>query len=292
MLSTTSASDSGTTEHPARLLPALGRVLRAPVLVLVLWLLQLFVAKLMALAPRVAASASMGPWRWFVDDHRLRAIAELFADNPGVVASLAFNTLASAILAVVFWLVAAPALIVRLSGDRAQRGPSALIGACGRQLGPMITQSAYGLLFRGLWTGLALIPLTFLGPWAVPLAVVIASFPVLVLDRARVAVVLEGARPYHPMTFLRAVGQIARRPRWWLGGAVIDTLKIGIGVAALGLVISAKLDGSAGLWIARGAGLVAVLAGMWRIAVAVEASPAGHQAQQPRPDSPEADAAS
>ena len=90
---------------------------------------------------------------------------------------------------------------------------------------------------------------------------------VLVLDRARTAVVLEEARPYHPMTFLRAIVDVARRPLWWLSGALIDTAKNAVGIAALLFIVSHDL-GAAGIWIARLAGLLALMLGMWRVSLA------------------------
>ena len=247
-----------------RPLAALGRVLRAPALIALLWVLQLALAKLAAMAPRAAATAAMGDWRWFDDGHRMRALVELFADNPAVIAAVVGSLMSTTIIAAVFSVVTAPAIIARLD---ARRRFTELCGSCARYLGPMLAQSGYGLIFRALCTGLAVLPATLIGPGALPLFFLFAAFPVLVLDRARTAVVLEEARAYHPMTFLRAIVDVARRPLWWLSGALIDTAKNAVGIAALLFIVSHDL-GAAGIWIARLAGLLALMLGMWRVSLA------------------------
>lgn len=256
--------DAKTPIPRCRPLPALGRVLRAPALIALLWLLQLALAKLAAMAPRAAATAAMGEWRWFDDGHRLRALIELFADNPAVIAAVVASLMSTSILAAVFSVVTAPAIIARLD---ARRRFTELCGACARHLGPMLVQSGYGLIFRAACTALALLPTKLIGPGGLPLLFLFATFPVLVLDRARTAVVLEEARPYHPMTFLRAIVDVARRPLWWFSGALIDTAKIAVGIAALLFIIGHDL-GAGGIWIARLAGLLALMLGMWRVSLA------------------------
>jgi hypothetical protein len=245
---------------------ALLRVLRAPGFVLGLWVAQLSFAKLLAAPTRAAAAAGMRGNTWFNDGHRLRAMAELLIQEPSVAATIVAALSASAILAGVFSVVAAPVILTRLGGDRSLSG---MLGAAGAKLPAMLVQTGYGLVFRALCTGLAAIPAMLLGGGGVPLVLLLGSFPILVLDRARAAVVLEGERPYHPKTFLRALVFVGKRPLWWLAGTVIEALKLGVAVAALMLVISA--DGLASdIWVARGAGLLALLLGLWRISLAVQ----------------------
>jgi hypothetical protein len=145
-----------------------------------------------------------------------------------------------------------------------------LLGTAASKLAPVLVQTAYGLIFRALCTGLAVLPAMLLGPSSVALVLLVGSFPILVLDRARAAVVLEGERPYHPKTFLRAVIHVAKRPLWWLSGTLIEAAKISVGIAALMLVF--KTDGAGGIWIARAAGLVAVMLGLWRVSLAIQPS--------------------
>ncbi|MFO7562018.1 MAG: hypothetical protein R6X02_05200 [Enhygromyxa sp.] len=241
---------------------ALGRVIRAPGFVLLLWLAQLLLAKLLAGPVRAAAQAGMRGHTWFDDGHRLRAVAELLVDEPAIMATLSSALSAGAIVAGLFSVVAAPAMLTRLAGERSA---AAVLGAVGARLPAMLVQTGYGLVFRAICTGLAAIPATLLGAGGVPLVLLIASFPILVLDRARAAVVLEDERPYHPKTFLRALVHVGKRPLWWVSGTILEALKIGVGVVALLLVI--QLGG--GIWLARGAGLLAVALGLWRVALAV-----------------------
>jgi hypothetical protein len=85
-----------------------------------------------------------------------------------------------------------------------------------------------------------------------------------------VAVILDGERRFHPMTFLRAIGHVAKRPLWWLVGSAIEAAKLGLAIGALVLVIQAG-PSTSGIWVARAAGLATLILGLWRVALAVEA---------------------
>lgn len=255
---------------------ALARVLRAPAFVLGLWLAQLLTAKLLAAPSRSAAQASMRGHAWFDDGHRLRAVIELFSDQPSVIATITTALTASAILGGLFSVIAAPVILVRLAGVRSW---SKLLGAAAAKLPAVLAQTGYGLIFRALCTGLAAVPATLLGAGGVPLVLLLGSFPIFVIDRARAAVVLEGERPYHPKTFLRAIVHVAKRPLWWASGTVIEALKIAVGVAALMLVIQAA---PGGIWWARAAGLLAVIFGLWRVSLAIRVDRSADEAADHR----------
>jgi hypothetical protein len=244
---------------------ALERVIRAPLFVLALWLAQILVAKLLAAPTRAAAQAGMRGNTWFDDGHRLRAIAELLVDEPAIMATITAALGAGALVAGLFSVIAAPAILTRLAGERSL---ASMLAAVGSKLPAMLVQTGYGLVFRAVCTGLAAIPAALLGAGGAPLVLLIASFPILVLDRARAAVVLESERPYHPKTFLRAIVHVGRRPLWWVSGAMIEAIKIGVGVAALMLVIQPEWLGG-NLWLARVAGLLAVALGLWRVSLAI-----------------------
>ncbi len=245
---------------------ALLRVVRAPAFVLLLWAAQLGFAKLLAGPARRAAELSMRGGAWFDDGHRLRAVIELLVHEPAIAAAIVAALSASAILAGIFSVIAAPAILTRLAGERSG---AVVLAASASALPAMLVQTGYGLVFRALCTGLAAIPAATLGLGAAPLVLLIASFPILVLDRARAAVVLDEDRPYHPKTFLRAIVHVGRRPLWWLSGTILETLKIGVGIAALLLVIQADFAGGS-VWLARVAGLLALVLGLWRVGLAVD----------------------
>lgn len=255
-----------------RPMAALTRVLAAPGFVLMLWALQLLFGRMFGRAAAVSAAAAMRGATWVDDGHRLRGLAEMIAEEPSTLAVLGVTLGASAILAAAFSVVAAPAILTRLSGERSWAEAAA---ASLRHLPAMLVQTIYGLILRGLGGALAAIPLALMGAWGLPLALLFVGFPVLVLDRARVAVVLDGERPYHPMTFLRSIAAVARRPIWWLGGSLLDALKVGVGIAALLWVISAG-SGAGAIWLARLAGLVGLLFGLWRVALAVDSREGAH----------------
>lgn len=257
--------------RPARLRPAraLGRVVRAPGLLLALWLGQLVLAWLLAFPVRMVGEATRGQYTWFDDGHRLRALAELLIDDGAVAGAIAASLASSGMLALVFAIVVTPAAITRL------KGPASLaeLGhATGHQLVPMLVQTLYALVPRALFGGLAALALSLAGPPGLLLAGLLVAIPTLALDRARVAVVLEGQRRLHPMTHLRALAHVLRRPLWLITGALLDGLQVLVGVAALILVISPTgvAMGVGALWIARVAGLLAMTLGLWRIALAVD----------------------
>jgi len=257
---TTTTSTPPSRTRPGR---ALLRVLSAPAFVLILWVAQLSVAKLLASPARGAAKAGMRG-SWFADGHRLRAVAELLIDEPSIVAVVIAAAGASALIGGVFSIVAAPAILTRLAGERSA---TKLLGVVGAKLPAVLVQTGYGLVFRAICTGIAAIPAALLGASATPLVLLIASFPILALDRARAAVVLDEDRPFHPKTFLRAIVRVGQRPLWWVTGTVVEALKLAVGIAALLLVIRGV---GGGLWLARLAGLVAVGLGLWRVALAVD----------------------
>lgn len=256
--------------RPPRLRPgsALLRVILAPGLVLALWVLQLVAAKLFAGPARAAAGASMRAWTYRPDGHLLRAAVELLQLQPGVAAAIGVAVMSSLAFGTVFWLVLSPVPLARFAGERS---PTWLLVACARNLPAMLVQTVYGLILRALCLGLAGLGLAKLGaPW-IPVAALLAVFPVLVLDCARASVVLEDQRPMHIKTFLRAIPRVARRPLWWLLGTLLELLKIGVAMATVLLVISAGPAPSA-IWVARAAGLVTLMLGLWRIGLAADDS--------------------
>jgi hypothetical protein len=268
---TTTATPASPRTRPAR---ALVRVVRAPGLLLALWIGQLVFAWLLSFPVRMVGEAAMGPFTWFDDGHRLRALAELLIDDQAVAAAITASLASSAMLAVVFAILVGPAVITRLHGPAS----AAELGrASGQHLGAMIVQTLYGLVPRAVFGGLAFAALAIAGPYGLPLALLLAALPTLVLDRARVAIVLEQDRPLHPKTHVRALVHVLRRPLWLFGGALIDGLQVMVGIAALAFVISPAgvAMGGGALWVARLAGLVALTLGLWRISLAVEgAAPA------------------
>jgi hypothetical protein len=251
--------------RPAR---ALSRVVRAPGLLLALWIGQLLFAWLLAFPVRMVGEAAMGPFTWFDDGHRLRALAELLIDQPEIAAVISASMLSSAMLAVVFAILVGPAVITRLHG---RAGIAELGRATGQHLGAMVVQTLYGLVPRAVFGGLAG-ALLMAGPAALAPALLLAALPTLVLDRARVAIILEGERPLHPKTHLRALVHVLKRPLWMFSGALLDVLPIAVGIAALMFVISPAgvAMGGGALWVARLAGLLALALGLWRISLAVD----------------------
>ncbi len=259
-----------------RPLRALRRVLVAPLFVLVLWAMQMLVARLLAAPVRIIGTARMGQWSWFDDGHRVRAVIELIQSEPPLAAMIATSVLTSAVIGAIVSVLVAPAVLVRLGwqGEPSRPPRGELARATGRYLPAMLVQTGYGLVTRAAFGGLAAIPSATLGPAGLPLTLAIAAIPVLVLDRARAAVVLEDAAPYHPRTHLRALVHVLRRPLWLLTGALLEGAKLIVGIVALLFVVSpagVELGGGA-VWVARLGGLLALIFGLWRVGLAVEDS--------------------
>jgi hypothetical protein len=249
-----------------RPLRALGRVLVAPGFVLALWLAQQLFAKLLADPAARAARVSARGHAFFADGHQLRALVELLVDAPGLIGVITASLLSSAVLAALFSIVASPAILVRLDGQRSLRW---MFGAVGRDLPAMLVMTGYGLVFRAVCTGLGVALLSKLEGPALPVALLLMSFPILALDRARATVVLDDDRPFHPKTFLRAIVHVAKRPLWWLSGTLIELAKLGVAILGLAFVLRAG-PGESAIWVARAAGLVTVVLGLWRVSLAVE----------------------
>jgi hypothetical protein len=137
----------------------------------------------------------------------------------------------------------------------------------------MITTSLWHLPMRALiylvvFVGVTPLPRTV----GAPIAIAAITFCTYALDVARVQVVLHGARPFHIKTAARAFVQGASHPRVLLMSVGLSLVQWACVATALYLAVAGMDDGS-GVTGARLLSLPALLAGLWRLAVVVDAGP-------------------
>jgi hypothetical protein len=131
---------------------------------------------------------------------------------------------------------------------------------------------------------LLLVVLASVGPlpaavaWPLLLVALIASS--LALDLARVGVVLHDAPGFHIRTAAYAYVQAFKRWRLLVGVAAPWLLQVAASLAS-GWIALHSLGAGGQLWVARALTLVAVAAGLWRLAMVVDA---GRVPLQPETD--------
>jgi hypothetical protein len=239
-----------------------------------MWGLQLLLAWSLGSIVRSSVAAAMGDYSFLDDGHRLAAISELGMHHPGVTATMLATLATGALLGALSWVLVAGGIIDRLAGARPEGGRLEGFGAaCGRWLPAVAVQTLYGLVLRGILVGVGVglawrvekFPLTatvFLVAW---------SLSVVVLDRARVSVVLEEAPRYSPMTALRATLHVFRRPKILVFGFVLVTLQWMTAYGILALAIGDPVGGAT-IWLARLGSVFTVFVGLWRVALSVDDS--------------------
>jgi hypothetical protein len=257
-----------------RRLPALRRVWSAPWLWLGIGMVQLALAAALSVPMRAVLRAAMGPFTITGESRLFGALAELVTRHPTIVAALVTALVGAAALAALLAPLFAGAAIRRLAGPCAkgeqaratvQHYPAALvIGLYG-----LVLRVLLGFIAAALGTvhqSLQLVALIFL-----------LSFTAVVVDLARVRVVLEGARGLHPRTFVRALITVTRTPGLWLRSGLIGLLHWSLALAMM-LAAVHGLDTAWSPWAVRGLALLATFVALWRLAVAVE-----YVATSPRP---------
>lgn len=247
-------------------LPGLRRVLAAPWLVLGLGAIHLAVAFAAAAPVRAVFRAAMGPYFHEAAHHLFAPLIELVGVQRGTAAALTAAVIVTAIVAALLGPLLAGAAIQRLAGPCR---PAEQAAAAARHWLPALVIGVYGLVLRALLL-LVAAALGAVHP-AVQLALVVVflAYAAATVDLTRARVVLTGARGFHPRTFVRAAIAVAHDPRLLLRSAAASLLAFGLS-AAIVLVTLHGL-GTAWLpWAARGLGLLATFAALWRLAVAVE----------------------
>lgn len=249
-----------------RRLKALRRVWSAPWLWLGIGMAQLALAAALAVPLRTVLRAAIGPFTITGESRLFGALAELVSQNPTIVAAMITSLAGSAALATLIAPLFAGAGIRRLAGPCA-KGEQARASVMHYPAALMI--GLYGLVLRVLLAFVAAALGTLHSSLQIAGVVLILSFSTVVVDLARVRVVLEGARGVHPRTFIRAIASVARSPGLWLRSGLIGALHWGLTFAML-LVTVRGLDTAWSPWAVRGLALIAAFVALWRLATAVE----------------------
>lgn len=251
------------------------QVVRAPGLVAGIAALHLLLAAGVGFSTRLAIGASMEPYTLVDNDRLWYAVQELIGASAGLLQPARHLVAGSALIALAFWVLLAAGVLHRL---RAPAPLPRLAAATIRGLPGVLAVTLWHLVARAVLlavAGMLAAPLLTSGSWGpaglLILAVVLA-ISICALDLARCDVVLHGARRFHPRTAVHGFLHAARRPavlarsmllcfgQWACTGAIV-------------LAAFAGLHGGPAIWLARGLAILAIVLGLVRLAVAVEAGP-------------------
>ncbi len=260
-----------------RRLPALRRVWSAPWLWLGIGMVQLALAAALAVPLRAVVRAAMGPFTVTGESRLFGALAELVAHNPTIIAALVSALAGAAALSALLAPLLAGMAIRRLAGPCA-KGEQARASVLHYPAALVI--GIYGLVLRALLAFVAAALGTLHASLQLVGLVLVLSFTTLVVDLARVRVVLDGARGLHPRTFIGAIVTAAREPRLWLRSGLLVALHWGFLFVML-LAAVRGLDTAWSPWAVRGLALLAAFVALWRLAVTVE-----YVATAPKPQAP------
>lgn len=244
---------------------AMRRVWAMPGVIVSLWVTQVAIAALVASGVHGAVASSMREHAVLDDGHLLAYIGQLLFEHPSVAWAVVTAVVTSAVLGLVFWTVVAGGVITRLAGKRG------FLPACGRWLPAIAVTSLWHLLLRAVILGILFLGLGMLpGSIATPMLVAAMAFFTCSLDVARTHVVLHEARPFHIRTAAEALLQTAQHPKVLLQSLGLSLVQWAF-VAGAFYVALAGMDDGSGVIGARLLGLGALLAGLTRLAVVVEA---------------------
>ncbi len=254
---------------------ALIRVAGAPGLVVLVAALHLLPAAMVGSATRAAIGRGMEPYA-LIDNERLwYAMLELLGTSPGLLAPISHLIAGSAIISLALWTLAAAGIIHRLRGPAPRSRLAAIaVGEFPGVLAVTLWHLMPRLLLLAAAGGLSK-ALFGAGAWGLAGILILAAtfaFCSCALDLARCDVVLHGARRLHPKTAWRGYLHAARRPAVLVRSML---LSFGQWACAGGVILAAVagLHGGPAIWLARGLAVVAIVLGLTRIAVAVEAGP-------------------
>lgn len=251
---------------------AVVRVMRAPGLVVMVVVLHLLLAWTVGAAARSAIGASMSPYA-LVDNQQLwYAVLELLGASPGLLQPIQHLIAGSTVIALGFWTFLAAGILHRLHAP----GPlPRLAAATVRGLPGVLAVTLWHLVPRAVLLAAAGMLAAWLGAgsWGLVGLLILAvtlAFCICALDLARCAVVLHGARRFHPTTAWHGFLHAAGRP-----GVLVRSMVLSFGqwVCTGGILMMAVAGLQVGpaIWLARTLAISGIVLGLIRLAVAVEA---------------------
>lgn len=254
---------------------AITRVLRAPGLVLVLFLLNAAMAATLGSVVRTLVSASMVRFSLSEGDSLLFGIGSLLATQPAVAQGISQLLLISLVYSLLFWTLVGGGVFERLGQRRSLAETAA---GCVRWMPAMIVVGLWHLVPRLIVLGIGgSVAWSFFsrpgGGWpGLAILVVTIGFNACALDLARANIVLHGARPWHPWSALQGYFQALKRPGTLLMSLLATAIQWTVLFAMLAIGID-QAGAGATIWVVRGLSLVTVVLILWRMAIAVEAGP-------------------
>lgn len=248
------------------MIEALRRVLRAPGVLAVVWLLHVAIAATIGLVVHAAIDEAIRPHAIADDGRRLFALLDVLQDHKSVVAAFSTATVAAAVGAALSWTLLSGLLVTRLSGERRR---DVVIERFVATLPAVIVQSGWHLVLRAL---LVFAVLAIAGSlprflsW--PLLVLAWTISIVALDRVRAEVVLGDARRYHPRTAAAALLAVVRTPRAFAGPVLLAVVQLAL-LVAVPYAAVAMLGRPLVPAATRGLALLATFVGLWRLSAVV-----------------------
>lgn len=248
------------------------RVVSAPGWIVALAAANLLFAKALGASVTSALSTVMGRWS-IAEGEILYALLEILPDQSGLLTLVRQSLLASTVIGLLFWTLVAGGILARL---KEPMPVSRVVGKATRSLPTVLVVTLWHLLFRGILLGVvggigALLGRLDAASWIAPvLGVSVLLYATCALDLARVHAVLHGARRFHPATALAGFTEAAQRPAVLLASMTLGLVRWVAVLAILWLTIDGISAGH-GPWPARLLWIVALLCGLARMGVAVEA---------------------
>ena len=246
---------------------ALRRVASAPWLVLALWASQIAVAIVFGSVLAAMVTAAMAPFAGLEDGYVFGSVVELLSIHRVVGAGALAGLAVSGLVGLIGWSLVSGLVIGRL----ADFPRSEVAGRWASTLPGVLVTSVWHLVIRGallVVVAFATAPL----PRSVALLALAGALAVstLALDIARTQVVLHDAARFHVRTATNAYVQAVRQWPLLIRALGPWFLQMLVVVVSAWLAL-ASLGGESHLWAVRALSLMAVVFGLWRVALVVEA---------------------
>lgn len=246
------------------------RVLAVPMLITLLWGLQLVAGAVSGAITAWMTRNALGPFGAPTDDgHAIYRLAELLSFHPAIATAVLSATAVAAGLTWLLRTLAGGMIFAWLGGKTREE-----IGYRGlSRLPALLAQAGWHLLWSVPAMALAAIVTGPLPPLArVAILTALWSGTAVAYDRVRAQVCLaEEERPLHPKTALRAAKWAFTHASVWIAATALMVAQLA-STAAVGWLALDAVGSSSGLWQIRLAALASLVFGLLRISLSIEAT--------------------
>lgn len=256
------------------LLGGFRRVLSAPGWLLAIAAANLLLAWALGATTHAALDSTTGRWS-VVENEIVYGFMEILPDQGGLLLVLRQTLGGTAILGFLFWTLLAGGVLFRL---KEEAPVSRVVSRAIRSVPTVVVISLWHLLLRAVLIGVvvgigALLDRLGGASWIVSLlGVLVFLYSTCALDLSRAHGVLHGARRFHPGTALRGFTEALRRPAILVTSMLLSLLRWAAVLAILWLSVDGLSAGHSP-WLSRMLWVVALVCGLARMGVAVEAGP-------------------